>query len=196
LLRKSIIALSVLAAPLMMLAVASSAGASPASTHKFTGTITCSLTGKITANPGLTIATPTSTKISVKATLSGCTGSTTEDGITISGGTANATVTTTTDCEALLEEGLPNVSGEVKWTATGGSASTTKFTLSDGTLTEGSPDSVSYSSTQTGGSFSGASSTGTFNANVKQSTTTLESECEAGTLKTVTLSSGTQSFTS
>jgi hypothetical protein len=176
----------------MMLTVASSASAArPLATHKFTGSISCSVSGKITSSPGLLLATAQTVKIRLAVTLTGCTGNVTEDHATITGGSASSSITGSFSCESLLE-GLPNVTGEVKWTTTGtNTAAATKYTLSDGTLTAGSPDTVSYTSAQTG-SFTGS---GTFNANVKQSTSALEQKCESPSgLKTVNLSSGTMSL--
>jgi hypothetical protein len=182
-----------MAVPVMMLTVASSASAArPLSVHKFTGSISCSVSGKITSTPGLQLATAQTVKIRLAVTLTGCTGThLTQDHATITGGSASSSITGSYSCESLLE-GLPNVTGEVKWTTTGtNTAAATKYTMSDGTLTAGSPDTVSYTSAQTG-SFSGS---GTFNANVKQSTSQLEAKCESATgLKTVNLSSGTMSL--
>jgi len=175
-----------------MLAVASSASAAPAKvhTHKFTGSISCSLTGTITAKPGLLLSTARTVKITVRTTLTGCTGNTTEDGATITGGSGSATITGSYSCTSLTTS-APDPSGEVMWTTTGNNASPTKFTTNTGTFTMGPPVMISYDTTQTE-SFTG---TGSLSAKVHQHFSTLASRCSRTEgLKTINLSSGTMSF--
>jgi hypothetical protein len=188
--RKYVLALSILSLPLGLVAfgtTTANASVRPHTTVTMTGSISCKIVGKITATPGLKLTTPQTVKIVLSVTASGCTGNTSQGGATVKSGKVSGTITGSYSCESLLSS-VPNPSGTIKWT----SSTTTKiaptdFALSNGTIVSTAPPTITYSSTQTG-SYAGSGST---TAVVKQSENALITACSSSTgLTKLTIKSG------
>ena len=157
-----------------------SAGATTKTTPRvrFTGTITCAVKGSLTATPAITLSS-TSHTLKLHATLSACTGSTSEKGVTIAGGTLNATATATASCTS-LSGGAP--SGSITWKANLPGASSTKQSFSNAAINVNSSTGVitvalpgSGGTAKATGSFAGSTSAAT--AIVDQTESTLAGEC-------------------
>ena len=98
----------------------------------FTGSITCSVTGHMLSNPPLTMASQTTT-LTLTASLTGCSGSTTEKKVTIIHGSLNATTTLTASCMSLQTSKGLNPTGTIHWATKNGTASPTKLSFSSAT---------------------------------------------------------------
>jgi hypothetical protein len=187
--RKYVLALSLLALPLGFVAAtgsAANAAVRPHSTVTFTGKISCSITGKITAKPGLELTTPQTVTLTLSATGTKCTGSTSQGGATIVSGKAVGSVKGSYSCESLLSS-VPSPAGNITWKTTGNKATPTAFKLSGGKFNSGPPIVITYNSTQTG-SFAGSGKT---SATIKQTQSQLVKSCESKAgLKSLTISSG------
>jgi hypothetical protein len=182
--RKYVFALSALALPLGAVAIGSSTASAtvrPHSSVTFTGSVSCALTGAIKAVPAIT-GTPSTGTIAVSLTgsLTKCTGAITQGGLTISKGIVKSSVTLPagTSCTTLVSS-PPNPTGSITWKptiVTTTKITPTKFKTSGGSVTSTSPITITYSSSQTG-SFAG---TGSVKAVVKQTLSTLLTECGTG----------------
>jgi len=183
--RKTVLALSLLVIALGTVAVSSSvAGASVHGTVTFTGSISCKVatSSEVTSRPGLETTTPRKVKFTVSATLVGCKGKTSKGGAKIVSGALTGKATGSYDCEDLLSP--PPLKGKIVWTTIGKAAAGTAITFSSGAL---SFPNLTYTSTQTG-SFAG---TGSVSLTIKGSEDALLAVC--GTKKGLTkikLSSG------
>jgi hypothetical protein len=192
--RKLALALSLLALPLGMI-VASGSAANAAIAHKtpvtFTGSVSCDITGSISASPPLLLDTPKTTTITLKATAATCTGDTTQSGVTLTKGAVSGKVKAKKlDCEALLS-GVPSPKGTIKWSGKGGTIAPSDVTLSNGSAAFGaSSTTITFTSTQTG-SFAGS---GSVSGTVNQTETQLIDECDGAGIKKLTIASGTLSL--
>jgi len=189
--RKYVLAFSILALPLGLVAFstnAANASVRPHTTVTMTGSVSCKITGKITATPGLLLTTARSVKIALSVTASGCTGHTSQGGATVKSCKVSGTISGSYSCESLLSS-VPNPSGTIAWTSsTTTKIAPTNFKLSGGKITSEKPPTIKYSSTQTG-SYAGK---GTSTAVVKQTENQIISACSsANGLTTLTVSSGT-----
>lgn len=190
--RKYVLALSLLALPIATIVASDStanASARPHAAVTFKGSVTCSITGSITASPPLLLSTPQKTTITLTATATKCKGAKgvlKQDGVTLKSGKASGKVVAPKeDCESLVG-GVPNPVGTITWAGTGGTIAPTKFTLSDGSAKFGSSSTtITFTSTQKG-SFAGS---GASSATVKKTESQLISECKTGIAKLV-ISSG------
>jgi hypothetical protein len=177
--RRIALAGAALAVPSLLVGVLSAGAATTATTKvTFTGTITCKVKGSLTASPPITLSSASHT-LKLHATLSGCKGSTKEKGVTITGGTLNATATATASCTS-LSGGAP--AGTITWKAKTPGATATKQAFSSaaigvnsssGVITVSLPGS-SGTATSTG-SFAGSTSKAT--AVVDQTESSLAGEC-------------------
>jgi hypothetical protein len=193
LVRRIVLAGAALALPAGVAAVvattvpATAAQRSPAAAVKFTGSVTCSVKGKITANPPVTLSTASS-KVTLTATLSKCTGSTKEKKVTISGGTLAASTTVDASCTTLTNGVNPK--GTIKWKATtpGASPTTISFSSGSGAVNNGVITvSLPGSGTATAkGSFAGTTSKATIV--LDQTEDTLAGDCLVGGVSTLTFS--------
>jgi hypothetical protein len=191
--RKLALALSLLALPLGMV-VASGSVANAAVAHKtavtFTGSVSCAITGSISASPPLVIAPAASTTITLKATAKDCTGDTTQSGVTLTKGMVSGKVTADIDCESLLS-GVPSPVGTINWTGTKGKIAPSDITLSNGSASFGATTTtITFDSSQTG-SFAGS---GSVSGTVKKTETQLVDECDGNGIKKLAISSGTLSL--
>ena len=100
----------------------------------FSGTLHCAATGSLKFNAKLTNGGLSPSTITLRASLSGCTGTgTTNGGVSLSGGKLLATTTApvASNCGAVLGgEALPNLTGSIKWKTTGGRAVDSAVTVS------------------------------------------------------------------
>jgi hypothetical protein len=191
--RKYVLALSLLALPIgTVVATGSAANAAvrPLTAVTFTGSVTCSITGSITATPPLLLSTPQTTTIALTATATKCKGAKgvlKQDGVSLkSGKIAGKVVAQKEDCESLVS-GVPNPVGTIKWKGKGGTITPTKFTLSDGSATFGSSSTtITFTSAQTG-SFAGS---GAASATVDQTESQLIKQCEGSGVATLAIASG------
>jgi hypothetical protein len=175
--RKYLLATCLLALPLgTLVASGAAAGASTRTTAPvtFTGSVTCSISGAITAKPPLTLDTPQTTTISLKGTATKCRGKITQGGVKLVSGKISGQIDVQNeDCFALTS-GVPNPVGTITWRGKGGRVTPTSFTLSNGAGTFGTKKTtIRFSSAQTG-SFAG---TGKAKATVKKNETQLINEC-------------------
>ncbi len=188
-LRKTVLALTVGCLPLATVAAtsAASAAARPDSTITFTGKISCSITGVIHSTPGLKWSEAQTVKFTLSASLTKCTGHTSQGGATITRGSAHGAVTGSYSCQSLLSS-FPKPSGKITWTTTGNKATPTGFKVTSGSAS-GFP-TVTLTLSQTG-SFAG---TGNVTGKIKQSESQLLAACNSSTgLTTINISSGTAS---
>jgi hypothetical protein len=188
--RRYVLALSLLALPVVaVVASTASANASvrPHAGVKFTGSVSCSITGSIKASPPLLLTTPQTTTITLTASAKKCTGNTTQGGVTLKTGAISGKVTAkNVDCESLLN-GVPNPTGKISWKGTGGTIQPTTFVLSNGSASFGaSSTTITFTSTQKG-SFKGS---GAASATVNQTEDQLISECEGSGIAKLVISSG------
>jgi hypothetical protein len=194
--RKTVLALSLLVMALGTVVVSSAAANASVGPRKttavtFTGKITCKIVSKgstITVKPGLllTAKRPHGETFTTTINLAKCTGKTSEGGSTILSGKVSGKGTANTTCVGLLTPPLPTTKGTIVWKTKGLPAASTTFTLSKGSL-DSTTGVETYSSKQKG-SFSGK---GSVSAKVKQSTTQLETACESSKgLTTINLASG------
>jgi hypothetical protein len=188
--RKSILALSLLALPIATVVAAGTTANAAVRPHKavtFTGKVSCSVTGSISASPPLTFTAHTTT-ISIAGKATKCTGSTKQGGVTLkSGAISGKVVAKNTSCTS-LESGVPSPKGTIKWTGTGGTVAPTAFTLSDGAATFGSSTTtITFTSTQTG-SFKGK---GASSSTIDKTESQLISECEGSGISKLVIASGT-----
>lgn len=188
--RKYVLAVLLLALPIGTVVASGSAANAAPRPHKavtFTGTVSCSLTGKITATPALTFTAQTIT-IKLTGTAKKCKGNTSQGGVTLTtGAISGKVVAQNTSCTSLLT-GVPNPKGTIKWKGTGGTVTPTKFTLSNGAASfSGSTTTITFTSTQTG-SFAG---TGGSSATVNKSEKQLIKECGANGIASLTIAKGT-----
>jgi hypothetical protein len=176
-----------------LMAVAGSASAATsrhASATKLKGTITCTLTGTIKANPPLTLATAKTTTLTFSGTLSRCKRSK-KTSIKITGAKFKGTSKASTDCSDLLAS-LPALKGKVTYKTRGGSAAPTKVSYSGGTLSATNGVVATYPGTGDTGKSTGsfAGSTTTLTGHVKQSATQLQTSCSSSAgLKTLSFTS-------
>ncbi len=164
----------------LALAFAGSAVVAPRGTHSvtFKGSATCSISGSITATPPLTTNRAAHT-LSLHASLSHCTGNTSENGVTITGGVLTAKGMATGSCTSLT---AGTQSGTVSWTAGGAGAALTKQSFSNASVSASSNTGIitvklpgSGGTSKATGSFAGSKSTLT--AVVDQTESMLTSEC-------------------
>jgi hypothetical protein len=132
----------------------------------FTGAITCSVTGKMTASPGLTMGSQKTT-LTISAVLEGCKGNTTEKKVTIEKGVLTASTTLTASCTTFETGKGVAPSGTIHWTGSKGSVAPTKiaFTSASSSVDTGN-QAITVSLPGTGksiatGSFAGGSSKAT-----------------------------------
>ena len=172
------IALTALAVAVPAMAVGTlSAGASTATKIKFTGTISCTVKGSLTAVPPITTSSASHT-FTLAATLSGCSGSTSQGGVTITGASLKATASATASCTSLT--GIAPA-GNIYWKANLPGAAATKISFSNagdsisstGIITVTLPGSGGTSTAS--GSFAGTTSTAT--AVLDQTESSLISAC-------------------
>jgi hypothetical protein len=163
------------------------ASAAPQKAVTFKGSISCALSGSVTAAPPVTNTAQT-IKFTIKGTVSGCKGKTSQGGVKITGGTISGSVKTASETCTSVVGSPPEFAGSIAWKATGGTAAPTAYKLSAGDATSTSPLTITYTSTQTG-SFAGK---GSLTAVVKQSVDTLLSECGSTGVKTLTLTKGSK----
>ncbi len=167
--RKSILALSLLVMTLGTVAVSAGAANASVGPHKttppvtFTGKITCAIakTSTITFKPGLPFGPKTAkVTITVNASLTNCKGKTSQGGATIVSGTATGKTTVSASCESLVTS-VPSPKGTIVWTtkAKGKTAADSTTTLSKGKLTASKAGIVTetFDSKQKG-SFAGSGS--------------------------------------
>jgi hypothetical protein len=187
-LRKYLIATG--AVSLSLGAVALTATGASAATGKavtFTGSISCNLVGTITATPPVS-NTAQNVKFTLQGRASSCKGKTSERGVKITGGKITGTAKTTGETCSTVLSSPPKFAGSIVWTTTGGKATPTAYKLSAGAVTSESPLTVKYTAKQTG-SFAGK---GSLTAVIKQSSSSLLSECEGTGVKTLTLTKGSK----
>jgi hypothetical protein len=98
----------------------------------FTGSITCTVTGRLLSNPPLTMVSQ-KTILTLNATLTGCTGNTTEKRVTITRGVLNASTTLTASCMSLQTSKGLAPSGTIHWGSKNGLVTPTKLSFSSGT---------------------------------------------------------------
>src|SRR5262249_5157923 len=114
-------------AALVLVLTPSVAGASTAK-----GTITCFVSGTFTANPALTLNSGKPTTLTLRATLQGCTGSSSAAKVT--GGTLSGkSVDSSASCVA-FESAFPALAGKVTYKTTGGKLTPTALAFNGGTL--------------------------------------------------------------
>lgn len=202
-LMKGLGAVALGATPLLALgAMAGSAGAvQSAAAVSAGGTTTCQAVGKYLFSPSLTNAGVVTT-MSIKVSLTNCSGS-----APVSGGSLSATAATSTalplTCGSFLNEGvLPTVTGLIRWSGSAGPvmpsavtiAGANNFTNLSGS--NGNLVSVDLPTAITSGSFSGSGSSVTFaNLLSKLTNSALGSKCGAGStgLKGFTFGTGSLS---
>ncbi len=175
------------AASLVAVVGISAATASTTKPVKFTGKLTCTLTGSVAAKPGLTDAGGKATTLTLSGKLSKCTGSTKKSGVKITGGKVLATSKLASNgCAALLAT-LPPLKGSITYATKGGKAVASKFNFSTGKVASASPITVDYpakgGTVKVTGSFAGSKGLATLV--VKQAETALLGEC--GTAAGVTV---------
>lgn len=174
------LALAGVAAGLPFVALgASSAGAASRTRVTFTGSISCTVTGSLTAVPPITLSSVSHT-VTLKATLKACTGSTSENGVTITGGHLKATATATFSCTS-ISSGIGAPTGTISWVAAlpGATATRQSFSNAAGSISSTGVISVTLpgsggTATATG-SFAGSTSTAKVIAD--QTKNTLISDC-------------------
>jgi hypothetical protein len=190
--RKIGLAAAALAVPLGFAVATSSLASATTPTHTvFQGTLSSDITGAIKFVPALTLTASTGTvKVVTNATLSNLSGTTTYKGTTITGGKYHSVVVLPAGSSCLsLEGGLPNSTGRVTYTSTG-TLPAAPTTLSWGSTTtniSSSPISATLSNPTVKGSFtkpSGSLSTATLY--IKQSESTLLTDCETTGLAKLT----------
>jgi hypothetical protein len=189
--RRYVLVLSLLTLPIATVVASGATANASVRPHKavtFTGKVTCSITGSITATPPLLLTTPQTTTIKLTASAKKCTGSTTQGGVTLTSGAVSGKVTAdNVDCESLLS-GVPNPAGKITWKGTGGTVAPTTFVLSNGSASFGaSSTTITFTSTQKG-SFKGS---GKSSAKVDKTEDQLISECEGSGIAKLVIASGT-----
>ncbi|MGO8870903.1 MAG: hypothetical protein ACLQPH_05775 [Acidimicrobiales bacterium] len=133
-----------------------------------TGTITCVVHGSVKFGAALTNGGSSPATVTVKAKLRSCTGAgVSQQGLTVKGGTLLGTSTGTfpSSCSVLTTGSvLPSISGDIKWSTSGGKAVPSTVTITSETAyydpNENPPGGtfvVSLPTSITGGSFSGQS---------------------------------------
>jgi len=108
------------------------AGASRSSSHNTKGPITCSLSGTFTASPALSLGSGKATKLTLIATLTGCTGSSSASKV-VSGTVSGHSFDISASCVA-FENAFPPLVGTVSYKTSSGSAGVTKLSFNGGTL--------------------------------------------------------------
>lgn len=105
--------------------------------------ITCTITGTMTATPGLSLGSGKATVLKLAATLGSCSGNPAAAKIT--GGTVTGkSVDTSASCVA-FENAFPALAGKVKYQTSGGRLGRTVFAFSGGTLNyNATPLSITY----------------------------------------------------
>jgi hypothetical protein len=122
------------------LLVATGGGAASATPTpvQFTGAVHCSAVGLLKFSPGLTNNGTAPAVVTLRAKLSGCTGTgASQSGVTLISGKLLATSTTpmTDACGAVLGGAtLPDFTGTVTWKASGGLAMSSAVSVSDGAV--------------------------------------------------------------
>ncbi len=169
LIRRIVLAGTAAAVPLAVFGAVSAGAATPTKV-KFTGSITCAVTGSLTASPPITLSSASHT-LTLTATLKTCKGSTSKSGVTITGGHLKATATATASCLA-LSGGAP--SGTVTWTANSPGAASTKQSFSTASISV----SNSIITVKLPGSGGKATATGSF-AGSKSSATAVVDQTES-----------------
>jgi hypothetical protein len=170
---------------------------------KFTGSVSCTMNGSVSANPGLTNSGGSPSTVTVSATLSSCAGtngtSLTQQGVTLVGGTLSGSLTLPSNSCAALTGSLPALTINAKWTTSGGAIIPSKVKFSGATTTNTSPVTVTFpnqgGTTVTSGSFAGSASNAI--AILDQSINTIQAECatSAGvTMVTLTGGNGVSTF--
>ena len=179
----SLASLGLLAGSLALIAPGVAAAAPGVAPHvrtvTFSGKMTCTLNGAITAKPALTSKGGKPAVLTLSGSITKCTGSTKKSGVTITGGTVKATSKVANNsCTGLISK-LPALSGTVSYTSKGGKATPTSVRYSAGSVTSTSPITVKYpgsgATSKSTGSFAGTKGSAT--AVVKQSVAALLSEC-------------------
>jgi hypothetical protein len=122
------------------------------------GSISCFVTGTLTASPALTMASGRATTLSLHANLRGCTGSPASAKVT--GGTLTGkSVDPSASCVA-LENGFPPLTGKVTYKTTSGSIAPTTLAFTGGTLgTMSTPLGITYPGSDKRGTAQGSFAT-------------------------------------
>ena len=159
--RRTALGITVPTLALGILATSASSAVASA-TVTFTGSISCAMKGSLTAKPPITFSNTTHS-LTWHASLSGCTGNTTEHGVTITGGTLSASSKATASCTSL---GLGSPRGTITWKANlPGAAPTTQSFSNASVSTNGGIIVVtlpgSGGTAKATGSFAGSSSKAT-----------------------------------
>jgi len=157
----------------------------------FTGTITCALSATMTAKPPVMLVTPQETTLTLKGTLSKCTGTTKKGKVSIKGGTISSTSKGSVSCGTIAStSSVPGATGTVSWRAKGGTVKATTFSFSGGSASVAS-GTITYPGTgdtaKSTGSFTGktASLTGV----LTESASEIGTQCASG-LSTLRLGKG------
>jgi hypothetical protein len=161
----------------------------------FTGSISCALSGSITASPAFTLSGSKPATLTLHGTLSKCTGKVSQKGVKITGGKVTGKSSVPHNSCSSLVSGAPKLSGTITYIAKGGKVTATKFSFSGGgvgTNKAGNP-TVSYpgkgETSKETGSFAGK--TGKAFAVISGSVSTLLAACESPAgLSKLTLTKG------
>jgi hypothetical protein len=171
------------------------AGATPSPPVTLSGTVTCSVGGTLKFSSALTNGGTAATTISVKASLTNCSGTgTSGSGATLVSGkmVVASTTTVASSCGAILDGSiLPDLAGSIVWKSSGAKVTPSGVTVSGATAyydVDGNPPggdiSVGLPTKVTSGSY--ASETGTFAGLDSNSYGyLLDSRCGASGLKSV-----------
>lgn len=169
---------------------AGSSGA-PSSPAPLTGSVTCTLTGKMAFTPALRLSGATGDRVTFTGTLSKCTGTVAPSTVTVRGGRITLATTSPASshvCGPILTDGaaLPNLAGTVAWTGPGTAAAAhSALTVSGGNFFEDTNDNALVwtvpsggATVASGGSFAGPVSWPSSNA--APGATRALGECRSG----------------
>ena len=134
------------------------AGAVPSSASTAKGTVTCFVTGTLTAAPALTLGSGQATTLKLQATLQGCTGSSAAAKVT--GGTLTGkSVDTSASCVG-FENAFPPLTGKATYKTASGHLAPTALRFNGGTLgITATPLAVTYPKTGGSGTAKGSFAT-------------------------------------
>jgi hypothetical protein len=158
-----------------------------------TGHVSCSITGTIKFNPALTLAGGGPGHVTLKAKLTGCSG--TLNGAHVASGSASGTETTTDHtCGDLAGPQSNTLTSTVKWKAQTGqpklNPTTVVYTTETGNT--GPPVSFDASGSATAGSFKDTTAgSATAHAIITETTATILGACGKKGVKTLHIGSGT-----
>jgi hypothetical protein len=133
------------------------AGAVPRSATVAKGTVTCFVSGTLTASPALTLSSGKATTLTLKATMQGCTGSAASK---LMGGTLTGkSVDTSASCVG-FENSLPPLTAKASYKTTSGSLAPTALVFDGGTLGYmATPLAITYPKTGGSGTAKGSFAT-------------------------------------